>query len=43
MAYEDCLAVVLENVLSRDLPDEVVGQALADEAELMSCGDYGEA
>lgn len=36
MAYEDCLAVALESVLARDLPDEVVGQALADEAGLLS-------
>lgn len=38
MAYEDCLVHVLEDVLSRDLPDEVVGQALADEAEHRSGG-----
>ena len=36
MAYEDCLAYVLNSVLARDLPDEAVGQALADEAELLS-------
>lgn len=36
MAFEDCLAHVLETVLSRDLPDEALGQALADEAERMS-------
>ena len=38
MAYEDCLAHVLETVLARDLPDEAVGQALANEAELL-CGE----
>jgi hypothetical protein len=36
MAYEDSIAHAIDTVLSRDLPDEVVGQALADEAELMS-------
>ncbi len=36
MAYEDCLVHVLENVLSRDLSDEALGQALAQEAELLS-------
>lgn len=36
MAYEDCLVHVLESVLARDLPDEAIGQALADEAELLS-------
>lgn len=36
MAFEDCLARLLDSVLSRDLPDELVGQALADEAELLS-------
>ena len=38
MAYEDCLAHVLDDVLARDLPDELLGQALADEAELHSRG-----
>ena len=37
MAYEDCLAHVLDDVLARD-PDELLGQALADEAELHSRG-----
>jgi hypothetical protein len=41
MAYEDCLVHVLEIVLARDLPDEALGQALADEAELLS-GDGNE-
>lgn len=36
MAYEDCLAYLLASVLARDLPDEAVGHALADEAELLS-------
>ena len=36
MAYEECLAHVLDDVLARDLPDELLGQALADEAELHS-------
>jgi hypothetical protein len=36
MEYEDCLAHVLDRVLGRDLPDEAYGQALADEAELLS-------
>ncbi len=38
MAYEDCLVHVLETVLARDLPDEAVGQALANEAGLL-CGE----
>lgn len=38
MAYEDCLAHVLDAVLARDLPDEAVGQALANEAEML-CGE----
>ena len=38
MAYEDCLAHVLQDVLARDLPDEAYGQALASEAELLSGG-----
>ena len=38
MAYEDCLAHVLDDVLARDLPDELLGQALADEAELRARG-----
>ncbi|MBC5768688.1 hypothetical protein [Ramlibacter albus] len=36
MAYEDCLTHVLDSVLGLDLPDEVLGQALADEAEMLS-------
>lgn len=36
MAFEDCLAHVLQDVLARDLPDEAYGQALADQAELLS-------
>jgi hypothetical protein len=40
MAYEDCLSYALDSVLARDLPDEAVGQALADEAELLS-GEVG--
>lgn len=36
MAFEDSLAYVLDQVLARDLPDEALGQALADEAELLS-------
>lgn len=36
MAYEDCLAHVLQDVLGRDLSEEALGQALADEAELLS-------
>jgi len=36
MAYEDCLVHVLDSVLALDLPDEALGQALADEAELLS-------
>ena len=39
MAYEDCLAHVLDSVLSRDLPDEAVGRGMADEDELL----YGQA
>ena len=41
MAFEDCLAHVLETVLSRDLPDDVLGHMLADEAEMLS-GDLDE-
>lgn len=40
MAFEDCLVHVLETVLARDLPDEVLGQALADEAEMLSDQAY---
>lgn len=36
MAYEDCVARVIDIVLARDLPDDALGQALADEAELLS-------
>ena len=36
MEYEDCLACVLDQVLSSDLPDEALGQALADAAGLMT-------
>lgn len=36
MEYEDCLARVIDLVLTRDLPDEAYGQALADEAELLT-------
>lgn len=36
MAYEDCLARIIDVVLARDLPDEALGRALADEAELLS-------
>lgn len=36
MAYEDCLAHALQEVLARDLPDEAYGLALADQAELLS-------
>jgi len=36
MAYEDCLTHVLDRVLALDLPDEAYGQALADEAQLLS-------
>lgn len=36
MAYEDCVADVLETVLARDLPDELLGLAVAHEAQLLS-------
>jgi hypothetical protein len=36
MEFEDCLASVIDRVLARDLPDDAYGQALADEAELLS-------
>lgn len=36
MDFENCLVHVLETVLSRDLPDESLGQALASEAEMLS-------
>ncbi len=41
MAYEDCIAYVLDFVLALDLPDEAVGQALADEADLLSGNGSG--
>jgi hypothetical protein len=42
MAYEDYLADAIDRILALDLPEEAYSQALADEAELLSCAGKGD-